>query len=115
MTEGLPEDVARQFAARMDDRMKAAILPLYRSAIAVWGEWSPAISGIERPGLVIWGKDDPFGPMNLAQRMAEDEPLVAGATSAGDGGGAGGVLGRALDGQPDPLRTVRPPSGLRSS
>ena len=69
--EGLPEELARQFASRMDDRMKACILPLYRSAVEVWTEWSADMEGVERPGLVIWGKDDPFGPMDLAQKMAE--------------------------------------------
>lgn len=71
IAEGVPEELARQFAARMDDRMKAAILPLYRSAVGVWEEWSPDVDSVERPGLVIWGKDDPFGPMDLAQRMAK--------------------------------------------
>ncbi len=71
ITEGVPEELARQFAARMDDRMKAAILPLYRSAVGVWKEWSPDVDSVKRPGLVIWGKDDPFGPMDLAQRMAK--------------------------------------------
>ncbi len=71
IAEGLPEDLARQFAARMDDRMKAAILPLYRSAVGVWKEWSPDVDSVERPGLVIWGKDDPFGRMDFAQRMAK--------------------------------------------
>jgi pimeloyl-ACP methyl ester carboxylesterase len=69
--EGVPEELARRFAIRLDDRMKAAILPLYRSAIDVWSEWSPAIGGIERPGLVIWGEDDPFMGTDIARRMAE--------------------------------------------
>ncbi len=71
IAEGVPEELAQQFAARVDDRMKAAILRLYRSAVGVWKEWSPDVDGVERPGLVIWGKDDPFGPMDLAQRMAK--------------------------------------------
>ena len=71
IAEGLPEELARQFAARVDDRMKAAILPLYRSAVGVWKEWSLDLDSVERPGLVIWGKDDPFGPMDLAQKMAK--------------------------------------------
>jgi pimeloyl-ACP methyl ester carboxylesterase len=71
VNEGVPEELAREFAARVDDRMKAAILPLYRSAVNVWKEWSPDVDGVDRPGLVIWGKDDPFGPMDLAQRMAK--------------------------------------------
>lgn len=71
INEGVPEELARQFSKRVDERMKAAILPLYRSAVNVWTEWSPAIDAVDRPGLVIWGEDDPFGPMDLAQKMAK--------------------------------------------
>jgi pimeloyl-ACP methyl ester carboxylesterase len=71
INEGVPEELAGQFSERVDERMKAAILPLYRSAVDVWTEWSPDVDRIDRPGLVIWGRDDPFGRMDLAQRMAK--------------------------------------------
>jgi pimeloyl-ACP methyl ester carboxylesterase len=109
IAEVRPEDMARQFAARVDDRMKAAILPLYRSAANVWLEWSPAMDSVEPPGLVIWGEDDPYGPIGLAQRMSEragagflglekTSQLVARSAPEGDSGGAGSVLGGAVAG-----------------
>jgi pimeloyl-ACP methyl ester carboxylesterase len=47
-------------ASHVDDTMKAAILRLYRSAVDVGTEWDPGTRGRERPGLVLWGRDDPF-------------------------------------------------------
>ncbi len=41
VNDGMPEHVAREIAARIDERMKAAILPLYRSATNVGKEWGP--------------------------------------------------------------------------
>jgi pimeloyl-ACP methyl ester carboxylesterase len=68
---GVPEELAREFSSRVDERMKGAILSLYRSAVEVCKEWAPAIDGIERPGLVLWGKDDPFAETRFAERMAK--------------------------------------------
>ncbi|MSO79542.1 MAG: alpha/beta hydrolase [Acidimicrobiia bacterium] len=47
-------------AARIDDTMKQAILLLYRSAIDVGAEWNPGERGRERPGMILWGRDDPY-------------------------------------------------------
>jgi pimeloyl-ACP methyl ester carboxylesterase len=69
--EGVPGELARRFAARLDDRMKAAILPLYRSAVDIWAEWSPAMADVQRPGLVIWGREDPFMEIQIARKMAD--------------------------------------------
>lgn len=68
---GVPEELAREFSSRVDERMKTAILALYRSAVDVFKEWSAAMADIERPGLVVWGEGDPYGPMDLAQETAE--------------------------------------------
>jgi pimeloyl-ACP methyl ester carboxylesterase len=68
--EGVPEDVARAMARRVDDRMKAAVLPLYRSAVNVGKEWGPDLDGMQRPGLLIWGGKDPYMGLEFAQRMA---------------------------------------------
>jgi pimeloyl-ACP methyl ester carboxylesterase len=47
--------------ARADDTMKDSILRLYRSAIDMRSEWDTAERGRERPGLVLWGRDDTYG------------------------------------------------------
>jgi pimeloyl-ACP methyl ester carboxylesterase len=70
--EGVSNDVATAMASRVDDRMKACILPLYRSAVNRGEEWGPGLKPIGKPGLVIWGADDPYGgQLEFAKRMAE--------------------------------------------
>jgi pimeloyl-ACP methyl ester carboxylesterase len=69
--EGVSEATARAMAERIDDRMKAAVLPLYRSAVKVGEEWGPALDKVERPGLLIWGGKDPYMGIEYAQRMAK--------------------------------------------
>jgi pimeloyl-ACP methyl ester carboxylesterase len=69
--EGVPEGKAREMAKRVDDRMKAAVLPLYRSAVNVGKEWGPDLDGMQRPGLLIWGGKDPYMGLEFAQRMAK--------------------------------------------
>jgi len=65
---------AEKAAAAIDDTMKRCILALYRSATDLPGDW--AVTGpAPRPGLVVWGTDDPVGPPASGQRFAE----VAGA------------------------------------
>ena len=71
VNDGMPESVAKEIAGRIDERMKAAILPLYRSAVNVGKEWGPEIQGISKPGLLIWGDKDQYMPMEFAKRTAE--------------------------------------------
>jgi pimeloyl-ACP methyl ester carboxylesterase len=71
VNDGMPEAIAREITERIDDRMKAAILPLYRSAVNVGKEWGPALDGVSRPGLLIWGEKDQYMPTDFAKRMAE--------------------------------------------
>jgi pimeloyl-ACP methyl ester carboxylesterase len=71
VNDGMPEATAREIAQRIDDRMKAAILPLYRSAVNVGKEWGPDIDGISKPGLLIWGEKDQYMQTEFAKRMAE--------------------------------------------
>ena len=68
--EGVAEDKARASSERIDDRMKAAILPLYRSAVNIGTEWGPAMDGVSRPGLVIWGENDPYMATDFHERLA---------------------------------------------
>jgi pimeloyl-ACP methyl ester carboxylesterase len=69
--EGVSNDVARGMASRVDDRMKACVLPLYRSAVNVFKEWGADLKPIGKPGLVIWGGSDPYGQVEFARTMAE--------------------------------------------
>lgn len=71
LPEGVPESSARAMAERIDDRMKNAILPLYRSAVKVGEEWGPDLDNMQRPGLLIWGAKDPYMGLEYAQRMAK--------------------------------------------
>ncbi len=57
-------------AARVDDTMKQAILRLYRSAIDVGAEWDPDERGRERPGLILWGRDDSYAKPKRGEEVA---------------------------------------------
>ncbi len=67
---GVPRDTAVDVAASVDERMKQSMLRLYRSATKLGEEWHDAVDGIARPGLVIWGRDDPFAAVEFAERLA---------------------------------------------
>ena len=56
----VPPDIAVDVAAAVGDRMKKVMLRLHQSATDPGGEWHEGVDGITRPGLVLWGRDDPF-------------------------------------------------------
>lgn len=68
---GVPADAARAAAARVDDEMRASILSLYRSATRIQQEWTPELSRITAPGLVIHGAHDPYVDPRFARSLAE--------------------------------------------
>lgn len=68
---GIPADLLDDFASRIDDTMKACILPLYRSAVNVGAEWDAELDNIPKGGLLIWGADDPYMQVEFAQKLAE--------------------------------------------
>lgn len=70
VNDGMPEAIAKAIAGRIDERMKAAILPLYRSATTVGKEWGPALDGIEARGLVICGETDQYMATDYHRRLA---------------------------------------------
>jgi pimeloyl-ACP methyl ester carboxylesterase len=74
LVDGLAEQVGRAHAEKvaeaLDDTMKDCILGLYRSAAGGFGEWHDAIDAIDRPGLVLWGADDPYVTANFGERLA---------------------------------------------
>ncbi len=60
-------DAARS-SSKIDDRMKDAILKLYRSATDVSHDWAQVA---DRPGgLVLWGADDPYAGVEMGRRLA---------------------------------------------
>jgi len=68
--EGVPDQAAKDVASRVDDRMKACILPLYRSAVTYMKEWGPDVDKIKKPGMLIWGEKDPYMQVEFARKMA---------------------------------------------
>jgi pimeloyl-ACP methyl ester carboxylesterase len=50
--------------------MKDCILKLYRSAASGFGDWHDAVDAIARPGLVLWGADDPYVTADFGTRLA---------------------------------------------
>lgn len=78
MTPDLVEPVMRDnghpdpatCAAHVDDTMKQSILLLYRSAVDVGAEWDPGEQDIDRPGLILWGRDDPFAKAERGEAVA---------------------------------------------
>jgi pimeloyl-ACP methyl ester carboxylesterase len=71
VAQGQPPNVAADSAAAMDDTMKACILSLYRSAVHVGREWFADLALVTAPGLVIWGKDDPYAAPTFGERLAK--------------------------------------------
>ena len=69
---GVPADVAVQATEHVDNRMKACILRLYRSAITVGMEWQPGLAMIKSPGLVLWGALDEACPVRFSDQLARD-------------------------------------------
>src|SRR5439155_276047 len=67
---GVPADDARAIASRVDERMKACILSLYRSAVTVGEEWEDGVAAIRRPGLILWSRNDPYVAARFAERPA---------------------------------------------
>jgi len=72
LAEQIGRDHAAVVASSVDDTMKDCILRLYRSAAGGFDdEWHHAVDAIERPGLVLWGADDPYVTPNFGERLAE--------------------------------------------
>lgn len=64
---GVPRDAAMRMAGWLDDTMGRAILALYRSAVDVGEEWTPAFRDVAAPGLAIVPPDDPFANVERAK------------------------------------------------
>ncbi len=75
LVDGLAGQVGRdravEMASHMDDTMKECILALYRSAKDGFDDWHDAVDMIRRPGLVLWGADDPYVTPEFGERLAK--------------------------------------------
>lgn len=49
---------------------KDTILKLYRSAVEIGREWQPDLERVEVPSMVVWGREDPYVPLEFGERLA---------------------------------------------
>ena len=98
--------VPREYAERniwLTDYGKDTILKLYRSAVDIGAEWQPDLEKLEVPAMVIWGRTDPYVPLEFGEAPggadesraggARVRPLVALRAPGGDRRGAAPPLG----------------------
>jgi pimeloyl-ACP methyl ester carboxylesterase len=65
--------VPRQYAERniwLNDYGKDSILKIYRSAIHIGAEWQPDLEKLDLPAMVLWGRTDPYVPLEFGERLA---------------------------------------------
>jgi len=71
--QGMPADLAREEALQWANRDKRrAILKLYRSAkgLSFEHDWARDIGKLSAKGALVWGADDPYVDLSVAQRFA---------------------------------------------
>ncbi|MCA0210669.1 MAG: alpha/beta hydrolase [Proteobacteria bacterium] len=71
--QGMPADIAAEEAAQWANRDKRrAILKLYRSAkgLSFEHDWARDIPKLPANGTLVWGADDPYVELSVAQRFA---------------------------------------------
>lgn len=69
---GMPAALARHEADQWSPHMRKAILQLYRSAKNIAEEWTDDLHKLPGRGLVFWGDDDPFVPVETAERFCAE-------------------------------------------
>jgi pimeloyl-ACP methyl ester carboxylesterase len=65
--------VPREYAERniwLQDYGKDSILKIYRSAVEIGAEWQPDLERLDLPAMVIWGRTDPYVPLEFGERLA---------------------------------------------
>ncbi|MBO2453169.1 alpha/beta hydrolase [Actinomadura barringtoniae] len=67
---GVPPGRADEVATGIDRRMLDHILPLYRSE-PFFGDWAFTAGTAYPPGLVLWGRDDPFQSASFGRSAAD--------------------------------------------
>lgn len=68
--EGLPEDIAAHETKAWNKQMRQCILSLYRSARTVASEWGSTLTALPPNGLLVWGANDPYVSVAIADRFA---------------------------------------------
>ncbi|HSS34375.1 MAG TPA: alpha/beta hydrolase [Solirubrobacterales bacterium] len=66
--------VPRAYAERniwLTPHGKKTILDLYRSAVHIGAEWQPDLEQLDLPAMVIWGRTDPYVPLEFGEALAE--------------------------------------------
>lgn len=69
----LENGVPREDAERniwLTEYGKDSILKIYRSAIEIGAEWQPDLEQQEVPAMVIWGRTDPYVPLEFGEALA---------------------------------------------
>jgi len=66
---GIPADLAAAEASHWSPQMRRAILKLYRSAKTVGTDWWAATTDLPDRGMVFWGADDPYVPIEIADKF----------------------------------------------
>jgi pimeloyl-ACP methyl ester carboxylesterase len=67
---GVPPEYAER-NIWLTDYGRETILKLYRSAVQIGVEWQPDLERMAVPAMVIWGRADPYVPLEWAERLAE--------------------------------------------
>jgi pimeloyl-ACP methyl ester carboxylesterase len=67
---GVPQEDAER-NAWLTPGNKTVILELYRSAVHIGAEWQPDLERLTVPAMVIWGREDPYVPLEFGVRLAE--------------------------------------------
>lgn len=67
--QGVPADLASKEASHWSPHMRKAILRLYRSAKTAGTDWWDETKNLPERGLVFWGVDDPYVPVEIADKF----------------------------------------------
>ncbi len=70
---GMPAEMATHEAAHIDKTMRQCILKLYRSArgLRFSGDWESELTNLPKRGKLIWGENDPYVDLSVAQRFSD--------------------------------------------
>ena len=78
MQRSNPKGLPREFVDKMyddyDRATRRAVLALYRATPdpnEAAGTLGPALAGLSKPALVLWGAKDPYAPVRYAERQQE--------------------------------------------
>lgn len=69
---GMPEEIAEIEAHNWGRPIKRSLLKLYRTAYGLT-DWTVDLDKLPRKGLVIWGKHDPFIPLEFGVRFCKEQ------------------------------------------